>query len=435
MTEFNGCRWNCWPLGTPGLGRAALGAALLGGVTLLLVARAGGADPAVLSSPSASPKQQLAVQATVVASPAADAEGSDDNPKKSPEAAPPGSGNPEVKTGTFHLGIQITTLPEVVRSQLQLKHGVLIERVLPDSPAAKAGLKPHDIVLKAGDTAIDQPEDILKVLRQADGKPLALRILREGQEHGIEVTPEPAKDVRPEGWRGPFPPITPFPPGAFGGPMPPDFKQWPEYRQLEEALERFRSKIGRDGVGLWFARPGFVLPPGKFDFFWGTSDQAPSKLQRRLHAEFADGWTVEIVREEPQSAKVRVQRGEQSWEVTEERLHELPKEVVPRVQRLLGMGLGWRLPVAVRVLEKAEKIEKAGKAENTEKPRKGEGPEKSPPAGAADRSGPSSGEIQKLLERLERANQAAQEKMEEAIRQIRKELEELRRGQVAPAKP
>jgi ribosome recycling factor len=36
---------------------------------------------------------------------------------------------------------------------------------------------------------------------------------------------------------------------------------------------------------------------------------------------------------------------------------------------------------------------------------------------------------------LERANQVAQERMEEAIRQLRKELEELRKGQAAPAKP
>lgn len=336
-------------------------------------------------------------------------------PAVAPQAAPA-----TVKRGMFQLGVQIAKLPEVVRRQMRLEQGVWVERVLPDSPAAKAGLQPHDILLSAGETPIREPEDILRVLGTSDGQPLKLRILREGREETVEVTPQ-AVEGRSEAWRGFFPPGVPLPPGVFGGPTPPDWKQWPEYKQFEEALEQLRSRIGRDGLGVWFARPGLVVPPGKFDFFWGSAEQAPRKLERRLRAEFLDGWTVDIEREEPQAAKIRVQRGDQSWEVTEERLHELPKEVQPRVQRLLGMGLGMRLPLAVRVLEK--KTEKASQPERKEKT--------TPP----DKSGTGgeTGELHKLLQRLEEANQASRERMEEAIRQLRKELEELRKGLAAPA--
>jgi hypothetical protein len=407
------------------LHRAPLAAGVLCSAALVGGGTAAEPDPATVSVEVVAYQQPAASETQDAPAPAT---GNDAAPKGQKEPSDKGHpSKPVTKTGHFHLGIQITTLPEAVRSHLQLQHGVLIERVLPDSPAAKAGLKPHDILLAVGQTLIHQPEDILNVLRQADGKPLALRILRQGQEHTIEVTPQPASPAGPEGWWGAFPPVPPFPPGTFGGPMPPDVKQWPEYKQLEEALERFRSKIGRDGVGLWFARPGVIIPPGKFDFFWGTSDQAPTKLQRRLRAEFADGVTIDVTRDEPQPAKIHVQRGEQSWDVTEDRLHELPKELVPRVQRLLGMGLGWRLPVAVRVRETVEKEDKQGRSD---KPDKG-----AFPAESKGRLEPSASEIQKLLERLERANQAAQEKMEEAIRQLRKELEELRKGQVSPANP
>jgi hypothetical protein len=438
MTRSELCRRSRWPLATTQSVRAALVTAALSGVVLLFGGRAAMAA-AGASLKIASTDAQEAGQPNDAASPMAKAEDAKAPKEKSSSEAASRQGNPVIKTGTFHLGIQITTLPEVVRSHLQLQQGVLIERVQPNSPAAKAGLQPQDILLAAGQTPIHQPEDVLKVLRQADGKPLALHILRQGQRQTVQVTPEPAPEARPEGW--PLAPMTPFPPGGFGGPMPPDFKQWPEYKQLEEALERFRSKVGRDGVGLWFARPGLIVPPGKFDFFWGTSQQAPTKLQRQLRAEFTDGLTVEIVREEPQPAKIHVQRGEQSWEVTEDRLYELPKDLVPRVQRLLGMGLGWPLPIAIRTMksDKAEKSGNAAKSEDSSKEEDGKkvgGVEKgSPPADAGDRGGLTAGEVQKLLERLERANQVAQERMEEAIRQLRKELEELRKGQAAPAKP
>lgn len=433
MSKFGWRRRIARITGTQRPAYAALAAAALCGMTLLPGARTKGADRAVVSTEGLATDHQVAAEAKVET---ADAAASQEGPKKSSDAAVKAPSKPAVKSGMFHLGIQITTLPEVVRSQLQLKQGVLIERVLPDSPAAKAGVKPHDILLAASETPIHQPEDILNVLRQADGKPLSLRILRQGQQQTIEVAPEPAPEARPQTWWGPFPPTTPFRTGVFGPPMPPDFKQWPEYKQLEEALERFRSKIGRDGVGLWFARPGLVLPPGKVEFFWGSADQAPSQLRHRVQAQFPDGLTVEIVREEAPTARaaarIHVQRGDQSWDLTEDRLSELPKDVLPRVQRLLSVGMGWWVPVAVRAL----KIEKTDQAGNEQKEGKAGGPGKDSPSGDADgRSGASVGEIQKVLERLERANQAAQEKMEEAIRQLRKELEELRRGQAAPSKP
>ena len=99
-----------------------------------------------------------------------------------------------------YLGIQMVTLtPEIAAEveqekgdQLKLKDqvGVLIMRVLPDSPAAAAGLQPGDLIQKIKDKPIATAEDVQdQVALSQVGMPLPLSILREGKSQTIEVIP------------------------------------------------------------------------------------------------------------------------------------------------------------------------------------------------------------------------------------------------------
>jgi hypothetical protein len=95
--------------------------------------------------------------------------------------APP----PAEEKGTY-LGILFAPVPEVVYDQLpQLprEHGVVVSHVLPDSPAAKAGLRRNDILLKYGDEAVRDCEQVARLVR--DDKPerkVRLTYLRGGKE-------------------------------------------------------------------------------------------------------------------------------------------------------------------------------------------------------------------------------------------------------------
>jgi len=62
--------------------------------------------------------------------------------------------------------------------------------VLPGSPAAKAGLKPEDVLVSSGDTPLKEVADLAKLLQASGGKPLALNVQREGKEITVTVTPE-----------------------------------------------------------------------------------------------------------------------------------------------------------------------------------------------------------------------------------------------------
>jgi Ca2+-binding EF-hand superfamily protein len=73
---------------------------------------------------------------------------------------------------------------------------VEVAEVIPDSPAAKAGLKSGDILLKVGDTEAKDAESVVKAVRATKpGDKLTLKIKRDGKEQEIKVTVgEPPKE-------------------------------------------------------------------------------------------------------------------------------------------------------------------------------------------------------------------------------------------------
>jgi serine protease Do len=67
--------------------------------------------------------------------------------------------------------------------------GVVILEVTRDSAAAKAGLKPGDVVVKINDQEIRSPEQVRDMLAQKKaGDKVTLRVLREGKEQEIKGT-------------------------------------------------------------------------------------------------------------------------------------------------------------------------------------------------------------------------------------------------------
>src|SRR5262245_30443420 len=73
----------------------------------------------------------------------------------------------EAPTSEYYIGIALGELPAVAKTQLKLEHGVVIDEVLPDSPAAKAEFKPQDILIRVGEAKVEQPADIVKAVEEA----------------------------------------------------------------------------------------------------------------------------------------------------------------------------------------------------------------------------------------------------------------------------
>src|SRR5262245_22421563 len=69
--------------------------------------------------------------------------------------------------------------------------GVAIEKILPDSPADKAGLHEGDILVRIDGERIQTARDVREMLRNLEGsKDLQVEVARDGQPLTVTVTPE-----------------------------------------------------------------------------------------------------------------------------------------------------------------------------------------------------------------------------------------------------
>jgi len=88
------------------------------------------------------------------------------------------------------LGVETSQLPDVVSEQLGLAKGLglVVDYVMPDSPAASAGIQPNDILKMLNDQILIEPSQLRKLLQTfSDGTDVTLTILRKGQEQKITV--------------------------------------------------------------------------------------------------------------------------------------------------------------------------------------------------------------------------------------------------------
>jgi membrane-associated protease RseP (regulator of RpoE activity) len=115
-----------------------------------------------------------------------------------PPAPPPPA--PQEPPGRIHerapkvpmtfLGVETSQVPSVVSEQLGLAKGfgLVVDYVVPDSPAAAAGIQQNDILKMLNDQILIEPSQLRKLLQNfSEGTEVKLTILRKGQEQKITV--------------------------------------------------------------------------------------------------------------------------------------------------------------------------------------------------------------------------------------------------------
>ena len=101
-----------------------------------------------------------------------------------------------------YIGLQLVALtPRIARDhnsdpnalvQLPERTGALVQAVLPDGPAQKAGLRRGDLLVGVKDQVIPDPQVLLEVVDAARiGAPLPLTVIRNGRELILSVKPAP----------------------------------------------------------------------------------------------------------------------------------------------------------------------------------------------------------------------------------------------------
>jgi hypothetical protein len=95
--------------------------------------------------------------------------------------------------GGRQIGIGITPLTKQLAEHFRVDSGVMVTEVRENTPAAKAGLRAGDIILKAGGRTVMNQADLMRALDEKKDGDIQLTIDRNGSRQTISVTPEPAK--------------------------------------------------------------------------------------------------------------------------------------------------------------------------------------------------------------------------------------------------
>jgi membrane-associated protease RseP (regulator of RpoE activity) len=91
-----------------------------------------------------------------------------------------------------YLGIAVESVPPALMSHLSKTigedRGVLVEAVAPDSPAERAGLRPHDVIATYDDQRLFSPEQFVGLVRHdKPGRKASLEIVRNGAMQKLTV--------------------------------------------------------------------------------------------------------------------------------------------------------------------------------------------------------------------------------------------------------
>jgi membrane-associated protease RseP (regulator of RpoE activity) len=215
-------------------------------------------------------------------------------------------------TPTYWIGLRGRGVDDpVLRTHLQLAEGtgIVVEDVVADSPAQKAGLQKHDIILRANDDMVDSMETLQTHVQTGKDKPIELEIIRLGKETTATVTPaeRPADYQQLAGGAD----GVGVGPGGFGGDIG---------RMIQQQLQA-GGMPGMRQIG-----PGMILNDQRMD----------------LNA-MPNGMSIQVQREGDGPAKITIKKGEETWTVTSDdakALAELPEDVRNAVSGMMGGGLG-----------------------------------------------------------------------------------------------
>jgi hypothetical protein len=213
-----------------------------------------------------------------------------------------------VAPGKYWIGVLARPLEpmetDLVKSQLGVEQGLMLERIVPDSPADKGGLKAHDILIKVGDRPLTDLRVLVESIEKAQEGEMEVTLVRKAEQQTVKISPAKRPERVSKG----------------------DDEQTAERQRVLKSLSSsvtVTRKQGEDGDddGSEFVvvMPGLLLPDEDKDL--------PDNLE------------ISITKKGKEKAKIHVKKGDQEWNIDEDALEELDEAVRPYVKRFLNRGV------------------------------------------------------------------------------------------------
>lgn len=150
-----------------------------------------------------------------------------------------------VFAGWLGIGVDEVTASKLSALKLKEERGVEIVSVVGDSPAAKAGLKEHDVVLEYNGQRVESVEQFQRLVRETPAdRAVRLQISRDGNVQTVSAT---LGDLPPRGYRRVNPPTVIIPrinpPRVVVPPIPP-MPPMPDMGQFFQHFDTFGPHLG-----------------------------------------------------------------------------------------------------------------------------------------------------------------------------------------------
>ncbi len=159
-----------------------------------------------------------------------------------------------------YIGIAPGAVSEEVRAQLPLKpgEGITVNHVAEDSPAGKAGIQEHDILLRLDDQILVDPEQLRTLVKmRKPGDEVKLSILRKGEQKEVKVILSETEEHRTE---------RPF------------NKRFGNFEDIQSKIEEIKGKL----PGAIFQRKGIIIgADGKSHTFEGGNLEGIVEMTRK----------------------------------------------------------------------------------------------------------------------------------------------------------
>ena len=171
-------------------------------------------------------------------------------PPGPPPTGPVGPGGDrdrnEKKVPVTFLGVETSDVPRVVSEQLGLPKGfgLVVDYVVPDGPAAAAGVQQNDILKMLNDQILTEPDQLSKLIRSfSEGTTVTLTVLRKGKEEkiGVKLSKKEVSE-RSEFGRGHRPHFN----FNFNG------QDWGNFGMddLKEQMDHLKEQLGNEKQGM-----------------------------------------------------------------------------------------------------------------------------------------------------------------------------------------
>lgn len=124
-----------------------------------------------------------------------------------------------VHVGHGRMGVRLQSLTDQLAEHFGVESGALVARVSEGSPAADAGLRAGDVILRVDGRETEDPRDVARAVRRASAGPLPVTIARDGERRTLTVELPAREDDEGEEASGDEA-AAPAPPPAPGAPLP-----------------------------------------------------------------------------------------------------------------------------------------------------------------------------------------------------------------------